>query len=75
MNLLMKQLEMLHLGGNGMIPQQSSPTTVASTNNISTLTDQMMMLEIDDIDETVSCGGAAHLPEESMNQSADSGGN
>ena len=30
----------------------SSPTTVASTANISTLTEQMMMLEIDDIDET-----------------------
>ena len=30
----------------------SSPTTVASTANISLLTEQIMMLEIDDIDET-----------------------
>ena len=43
----------------------SSPTTVASTANISTLTEQMMMLEIDDIDET-NCG-----PDSSAHSAAD----
>ena len=49
----------------------SSPTTVASTANISTLTEQMMMLEIDDIDET-NCApdSAANAATRDMNMFA-----
>ena len=45
----------------------SSPTTVASTANISTLTEQMMMLEIDDIDETNCARDSSANPITDMN--------
>ena len=48
----------------------SSPTTVASTANISTLTEQMMMLEIDDIDETNCSPDSAANPVSDMNMFA-----
>ena len=48
----------------------SSPTTVASTANISTLTEQMMMLEIDDIDETNCAPDSASHSAADMNMFA-----
>ena len=81
MNMILRQLEMLSLGGgaqekaydqSSMNSMENSATTATSTFSAqqmaAMLSEQMQMLEIDDIDETNISAGQAQLASTEMSK-------